>query len=85
MTVTLPDFVGFIGVALICSAYGASQLGRMEATAPLYSALNGIGAALILFSLCFAFNLASFVIEFFWLIISVAGLWRALKRSKTNS
>ena len=46
---------------------------------PLYPALNGLGAMLILVSLHFAFNMASFVIELFWLAISAFGLYRALK------
>lgn len=78
MTVTLPDLVGFVGVAFIVATYGLSQAGRMAQNRPLYPALNGLGALLIIVSLYFAFNLASFVIELFWLAISAAGLVRSL-------
>ncbi len=80
MNLVAADIVGFIGVAFIVATYFLSQIGRMDVTRPLYPALNGIGAALILFSLAFTFNAASVVIELFWLAISVIGLARALRR-----
>lgn len=83
MAFTLADFIGFVGVALIVSTYFMSQIGRMDVSKPLYPALNGLGALCILYSLSHTFNAASFVIELFWLLISVIGLVRALKlRSK---
>lgn len=73
------DIVGLVGVSFIVGTYFLSQVGRMDVGRPLYPALNGCGALLILFSLAFSFNLASFVIELFWLAISAVGLVRALK------
>lgn len=84
MNLVAADIVGFIGVAFIVATYFLSQIGRMDVTRPLYPALNGIGAALILFSLAFAFNAASVVIELFWLAISVIGLARALRRQSKS-
>ncbi|MEX6632456.1 CBU_0592 family membrane protein [Hyphococcus lacteus] len=78
MQLTVPDFVGFVGVALVVGTYFLSQMGRMDVRKPLYPGLNGIGAILILYSLSNTFNAASFVIEVFWLVISAAGLIRAL-------
>lgn len=78
------DLIGFVGVVFLLGAYGALQLGRMSADAPLYSILNGVAAVLILFSLFFTFNAASFVIELFWLAISMAGLWRALRKRRAE-
>lgn len=77
---TWQDIVGFIGVAFVVATYFLIQIGRMDATAPLYPALNALGAALILFSLAFTFNAASVVIETFWLAISAIGLVRALRK-----
>lgn len=71
------DIVGLVGVSFIVGTYFLSQIGRMDVSRPLYPALNGCGALLILFSLAFSFNLASFVIELFWLAISIIGLARA--------
>lgn len=83
MELHIPDIVGLIGVAFVVGTYFLSQIGRMAVSRPLYPALNGVGAILILFSLAFTFNAASFVIELFWLAISIVGLARALfmKRS----
>ncbi len=78
MDLALSDFVGFAGVGLVVGTYFLSQVGRMDVRQPLYPALNGVGAVLILFSLSRTFNAASFVIEMFWLLISAIGLARAL-------
>lgn len=68
------DFVGNIGIVLILGAYAGLQMGKLSAGTRRYSALNAVGAALILVSLCFAFNLSSFLIEIAWLGISLWAL-----------
>lgn len=79
MDLSATDFVGLVGVAFIVGTYFLSQIGRMNVNRPLYPALNGLGALLILFSLTYTFNAASFVIESFWLAISVIGLVRSFR------
>ena len=66
MTYTLPDFVGNIGIILILYAYWALQAERLSAKTKIYNLLNFGGAALILFSLVFKFNLSAFMIELAW-------------------
>ncbi len=83
MEIHIYDIVGLIGVAFIVGTYFLSQIGRMKVDQPLYPALNGVGALLILYSLAFTFNAASFVIELFWLAISVVGLARGFMK-KSN-
>lgn len=70
--------VGLAGVSLVVGTYLLSQLGRMRVNHPLYPGLNAIGALLILYSLFHTFNTASFVIEMFWLAISIVGFIRAI-------
>lgn len=77
---TIPDLIGLFGVALILIAYWALQTERLAAEDWRFSAVNGLGALLIMVSLYFTFNLASFVIEVFWLAISLFGLWKAWRR-----
>jgi hypothetical protein len=72
------DVVGIIGVAIIILTYLLLQLQRIRSDQLSYSLLNGVGAALILISLYYDFNLPSVVVEVFWLVISVFGITRYL-------
>ena len=84
MTFHLFDFVGFIGVLLIVVAYLLLQLDKLPSSSPRYSLLNAGGALLIIVSLIFAFNLSAFIMEVFWLLISLLGLWRSLVHRKDS-
>ena len=71
------DFLTVAGVAgsgLIVVAYFANQQGWLCAENWLYSFANLVGALLILLSLITAWNLPAFIIEGFWVLISVYGL-----------
>jgi hypothetical protein len=68
------DIIGTIGVGVIVVTYFLLKLGRVKSDELIYSLLNGVGAALILISLYFDFNLPSVVVEAFWLVISVFGI-----------
>lgn len=70
------DFVGNLGVVLILVTYTLLQLEKLKSSQLSYSALNGVGAGLILVSLSMEFNLSAFLIEFFWLLISIMGIVR---------
>jgi hypothetical protein len=70
------DAVGTAGVAMIIVTYVLLQIGRLHSTQLSYSLLNAVGAALILLSLYFSFNLSAFIVEAFWLMISIYGIIR---------
>jgi hypothetical protein len=72
------DLVGGIGVAVIIGTYFLLQIGRLGPTSPRYSVLNALGALLIMYSLRSAWNLPAFLIELFWVLVSLIGLVRAL-------
>jgi len=72
------DIIGTIGVAVIVITYFLLQLGRVASGQLSYSLLNGVGAALILISLYYDFNLPSVVVEAFWLVISIFGIIKYL-------
>ena len=80
----LQDFVGIAGAVLIIIAYLLLQLRRIDAGNVWYSAANAAGAALILLSLWFDFNLAAVIIEAFWLLISLYGIGATLARKPTS-
>lgn len=49
--------------------------------------MNALGAALVIISLCFDFNLSAFVIEAFWVVISLVGIgrwWRKRQARRRN-
>jgi len=72
------DLAGFVGVVLIVIGYLLLQLNKLPSAAPAYSLLNAIGAFLVMVSLVFDFNLSAFLMEAFWFLISLFGLFRAI-------
>ena len=82
MDLSVYDLVGTIGVAIIIVTYVLLQLEKIKSTDLYYSALNAIGASMIIFSLYFDFNLAALVIEFFWLLISLFGITKYLREKR---
>ena len=78
MRFTWFDLIGSIGVAVIILTYIFLQLGKIESKNSLYSVLNSVGASLIIFSLYFDFNFSAFIVEFFWLLISLFGIRKYL-------
>lgn len=77
--ISVPNILGIAGVVLILTAYLALQLEKMDPKSVAYSFLNGAGAAFILVSLYFDFNLSAALIESAWLLISIFGLFKAMR------
>jgi len=72
------DVVGLLGVVLTVLAYLALQARRMKGDGYAFPMLNLIGASAILCPLIWGeFNLAPFVIEVAWIVISIYGLYKA--------
>ena len=70
------DVAGIAGSLLVIAAYFATQAGWFGASDPRFAWANLAGAVLIIFSLTVDWNLAAFVMEIFWILISVFGLAR---------
>ena len=79
MNYGLLDAVGIVGAALLMVAYFLLQINKLQSNGLAYSLLNAIGALLIVFSLLVNFNLAAFLIEVFWVLISLIGIVRYLR------
>ncbi|MGD9716795.1 hypothetical protein E0765_04845 [Sulfuricurvum sp. IAE1] len=82
MELSLTDLIGIFGVVLIVIAYILLQVEKMDARDLSFSLLNAIGALLIIVSLMFDWNLASFLMEFIWLMISLYGILKYFKVRK---
>lgn len=67
------EYVGSIGVGIIIVTYILLQIGKIHSENLAYSLLNALGASLIIVSLIFNFNFSAFVVESFWVLISLYG------------
>lgn len=74
------DILGTLGVAIIIVTYVLLQAEKVRSDSLHYSLLNAVGAALIIVSLYFNFNFPAFIVEFFWLLISLFGVGKYLLR-----
>jgi len=81
----LLDFVGNIGVVVLMIAYLMLQLNKLSSSGLAYSLLNAIGAALIVVSLLVNFNLSAFIMEVFWVLISLVGIYRYFRLKTLRS
>ena len=74
------DVVGMLGTAVVIGTYLLLQLGRLDGAGLAYSLANAAGAGMIIVSLAYEFNMAAFVVEAFWVLISLLGVARHLAR-----
>jgi len=79
------DTIGMLGTFLVVLAFFLLQLERADPRGLGYNLINLCGALFLLFSLCFNFNLASFVIELFWITASLIGMWKYWQRRNDAS
>lgn len=76
------DLIGIIGVFVIIVTYMFLHLGKMDAKDLSFSVLNTLGALLIIISLLYNWNLASFLMEAIWMLISLYGILKYYKLKK---
>ena len=75
-TSIIADIIGMSGTFLVVLAFFLIQLEKLDPKGIQYNLYNLIGAILLLISLCINFNLASFVIEIFWIAASIVGIYK---------
>lgn len=73
------DLVGNVGVLLMVIAYLLLQVEKVSGSNVSYLLLNATGAVLVMISLTLRFNLSAFLMEAFWLLISLYGLGKSLR------
>jgi uncharacterized membrane protein YidH (DUF202 family) len=79
------DIIGIVGVTIVVVTYFLLQSEKIDSKGFLYSFLNAIGSLLIMYSLLYSWNLASFIIEFVWILISLYGLKKWYRSKRQNS
>jgi multidrug transporter EmrE-like cation transporter len=79
------DFLGNIGVLVLMVTYLMLQLNKLSSDGLAYSLLNAIGASLIVISLLYDFNLSALLMEVFWVLISLVGIYRYFRLKALRS
>lgn len=73
-SLTWVDALGSFGALLVVAAYFATQMRMMNSDDLAFPVVNLLGSVLIVYSLLQNFNLASMLIEGFWILISLIGI-----------
>lgn len=79
------DFLGNVGVVVLIVTYLMLQLNKISSDGLAYSLLNVIGASLIVVSLLYDFNLSALLMEVFWVLISMVGIYRYFRLKALRS
>ena len=79
------DLIGNVGVVVLMIAYLMLQLNKLRSDGLPYSLLNAIGACLIIVSLLVNFNLSALLMEVFWVLISLLGIYRYFRLKALRS
>ena len=77
------NIVGMMGTVLVVGTYLLMQLNKLDPKGLRFNLANLLGAILLLLSLLVHFNIASFIIEIFWITASLVGIYN-VKRSKVS-
>lgn len=72
----IEDIIGTVGVIIIVITYFLLQIEKIQSIDLTYSMLNILGSSMILVSIFENWNFASFLIEFFWILISLIGIYK---------
>lgn len=79
----LPNIIGIIGAIATMAEYALVSTGRWSSNEPRYQIANIISTAMILYSLFYAWNLPSVVMQCLWIFLSFVGLVRGyIKRRR---
>lgn len=80
------NFIGSIGTGLYVCSYVLLQIGKLSGDSVSYTVMNLCAASLVSISLVFGgWNLPSFMIQSFWIAVSIYGLARKGFTSKTRT
>ena len=78
----LGHLIDFAGMLCVVLAFYKTVHGTWASQSLRYNLVNLAGAICLIISLSIHFNLGSFVIEIFWIMISLKGIYNAKRRGK---
>ena len=85
---TLPpeffDAIGIAGFGLYVFNYGLLTFQRIGSETTVYFAINWLAATFVLIGLTTSFNLASALIQIFWIVISTIAIIIRLRQPKAQ-
>ena len=84
MAIKNHDIAGLIGALLVLVPYFLLQANKMKATTFSFSALNLLGALMIMYSLMQSWNLTAFFIEVVWASVSLYGIYKWFRKNATK-
>lgn len=79
----LANIIGMIGTLLVVGSYFLMQLNKLDPKGLRFNLINLFGAFFLLLSLLVHFNLASFVIELFWIAASLIGVYQYWRKKRS--
>jgi hypothetical protein len=79
------EMIGVAGFGLYVMNYTLLTFHKLHSHDALYFAINLIAAAMVMCGLLVSFNLASAMIQAFWVVISTAAIIVRLRRSVTRA
>ncbi len=83
--VSLFEVIGVTGFVLYVINYGLLTIGKLTSQQAGYFVLNWLAATFVLIGLMSSFNLASALIQVFWIVISSWGIYVRFGRAKQNN
>ncbi len=77
----LLNVIGVFGFSLYVMNYSLLTLHKLTSHSALYFVINGVAASCVLISMLASFNLASALIQSFWIVISLIAIGVRLRRN----
>jgi len=79
------DVIGVLGFAIYVTTYALLTFQKITSHSPRYFALNLTAATFVLVGLTQSFNLASAMIQMFWIVMSITAIAMRLKGARAGS
>lgn len=81
----LANIIGMVGTLFVVGSYFLMQLNKLDPKGLRFNLINLLGAIFLLLSLLVHFNLASFVIELFWIAASIIGIYNYWQKTPSST